>query len=30
VRVDSRYIPLTFVLSPWGKEIKTYALLNFR
>jgi hypothetical protein len=30
VRVDSRYILLTFVLCPWGEEIRTCALLKLK
>jgi hypothetical protein len=30
VRVESKYIPLTFILSPWGEEMRRYALLNFK
>jgi hypothetical protein len=30
VRVESKYIPLTFILSPWGEEVRRYALLYFK
>jgi len=29
VRVGSKYIPLTFILSPRGEEMRRYALFNF-
>jgi len=30
MRVESKYIPLTFILSPWREEMRRYALLNFK
>jgi hypothetical protein len=30
VRVESKYISLTFILSPRGEEMRRYALLNFK